>query len=262
MPKESYIAKSISRTMYQITQDADSFSRLYNKKAEPKTEQDILIPKKRKAFTEEDKALFAGAYEEYKAYAADHLFIVENTENKRITADEVYGIVELHKKVYGVAPVVIVDYLQILRPADSVKSATKREQVDYSVAKFAEIRSKLKAPVVVISAFNRDSYNGEASNASFKESGEIEYTGDATLLLTPLLLDKSGDPRAIDPKKSTEDISKHMRDADRAVCLTIPKNRMGAAYQKTFFVYRANYNTFEEVDFDDAKPFAKKDNPK
>lgn len=262
MPKETYIAKSISRTMYEITQEKDSFKRLYSEKAKPKSEQEITIPRRRKRFSEEDRNLFEGAFKEYAAYASDRIFIVENTRENPIDADKIYETVYLHKMAYGVAPVVIVDYLQILKPAKDVAKATKREQVDYSVAKLAEIRSQFKAPVILISAFNRDSYNGEASNASFKESGEIEYTGDATLLLTPLLLDRDDEPRAVDPKKAVEDISKHMSGKERAICLTIPKNRMGDAYKRVYFVYTPKYNIFKECDFEEAKKYAKKDKPR
>ena len=175
---------------------------------------------------------------EYKDYAFEHIFIRDD----RVDADQIYASVKLHKLVYGVPPVVIVDYLQILKPAADVKNASKREQVDYAVSKLAAIRSELKAPVIVISSFNRNSYNADASNSSFKESGEIEYTGDVTIVLEPHDVEKDKDG-----KIKTEDLAKHMKNEKRIVRLSLPKNRLGIAWGQCFFEYTPAYNTFEEI---------------
>ena len=59
MPTSSYVAKSISRNMYQLKNDKTYHANGYNlihEEGKPKTEQQILIPKERKDFSEAESS--------------------------------------------------------------------------------------------------------------------------------------------------------------------------------------------------------------
>lgn len=55
----------------------------------------------------------------------------------------------------GLGPVVIIDYLQILKT--NGKQGTDKQIMDYKLEKLLEIRDLTKKPLIVVSSFNRDS---------------------------------------------------------------------------------------------------------
>ena len=98
----------------------------------------------------------------------------------RLDANGIYKRMRAYKRKHpDDKPVVFVDYLQILKPIDD--KDTDKEKVTRSIATFKSIASELEIPVVVISSFNRSSYQSPVAMQSFKESGEIEYYADTLL---------------------------------------------------------------------------------
>ena len=67
---------------------------------------------------------------QYRQFAP-HLFIFEGVGN--IDAAAIEKLVAEHKKIMGRAPVVIVDYLQIIAPAD-VRATDKANTDTFSIA--------------------------------------------------------------------------------------------------------------------------------
>ena len=236
MSKEDIIARSISRTTYEI----ESKPKGDTKRA--KTELGIAMGSRYKDYSAEELNLIIEATNQYKAYAAEHISIYEG---KR-TADEVREIVERYITLTGKIPVVIVDYLQILQPAPSLTRATVREQTDYNIDVFTSMRRELKTPVIGISAFNRQSYTAVADNSSFKESGTIEYSGDCiiTLELDYERADKGTD--ATKANKAKESIKEALRKEPREVKLTFQKNRGNKVGSTLYFLYHAKFNHFAE----------------
>lgn len=145
----------------------------------------------------------------------------------RITAGNIKKKVERYISYYGKAPLVIVDYLQILLPESEARS--EREQIDISVDILTKIRRELKAPIIVISSFGRDSYLTPASNTSFKGSGGIEFSADCTITmeLTTIRGKAASETGRPDKVKAaiTEAVTSAMRQARRDITLTFHKNR-------------------------------------
>lgn len=238
MAKEDLIARSISRHTYLKTQEPGGNYTIH----QAKTELGILQGHRYKNYTEAEARLILEAKREYAGYAADHISIYEG----RHTVDQVREKTSQYMAVTGQRPVVIVDYLQILQPPKELMRATVREQVDYSIDVLSAMRRELKTPVIGISSFNRSSYNTEADNTSFKESGAIEYSGDCMITLDlDFVRETKGDKESENRRRWLE----AMRATPRKVKLTFQKNRGNKVGTVLYFRYDPRFN-FYEPDFE------------
>ena len=151
----------------------------------------------------------------------------------------------------GVKPVVIVDYLQVLRPEKDPETGRKptdtKQVVDYNITQLKRMSRALDIPVFVISSLNRSNYLTPVDFESFKESGGIEYTAD---VVWGLQLDIMNDP-IFDKEKCVKEKREKVRDAKAAmpreielVCL---KNRYGRSYN-VHFRYYPQYDLFRACD--------------
>ena len=122
------------------------------------------------------KELVIKAVKSYAAFA-EHIFINEGIGD--IDIDYIKDKVERHIKLRGKPPVIIVDYLQILAPADP--KATDKQNIDKAVLELKRLSRDYKIPVISVSSFNRDNYNEPVNLSSFKESGAIEYTASVII---------------------------------------------------------------------------------
>ena len=102
---------------------------------------------------------------------------------------------------------------------------------------FKSIASELDVPVIVISSFNRSSYQNPVAMESFKESGEIEYYADTLLGLQYKAIHGDSD-------NVREAIRKAMETDPRELELTILKNRNGKSNVTANFQYFPQYNDF------------------
>ena len=93
-------------------------------------------------------------------------------EDPRIGVAEIKKIVNDHDRTTGRKPVIFVDYLQIIAPADI--KASDKQNTDTAVFELKELSRNLGIPAIAISSFNRDNYKEPVSMVSFKESGAIE----------------------------------------------------------------------------------------
>lgn len=128
---------------------------------------------------------------------------------------------------------IVVDYLQLWAKASQELRgmATVRERVETMATMLRELSGRLHSPVVALASQNRaegdyDGKKGSANLASLKESGDLEYSADVVLFLTP-----AKERSAISPA--------------RAVDLTIGKNRNGAT-GKVELVFRPDIGTLRE----------------
>lgn len=147
-------------------------------------------------------------------------------------------------------PVVIVDYLQLLRSQNPNYSGTERQLVDESIAKLwhiAHFAGHVGTPVIVISSINRDSYAKPISFSAFKESGSIEFSADIVL---GMQYRNVGQP---DFDFHTE-VAKDARELE----LVLLKNRYGPGQVSCYFNFEPAYSNFEEVE----KKTLKKASPK
>jgi replicative DNA helicase len=85
-------------------------------------------------------------------------------------------------------PIIFIDYLQIIEPKDD--KGTDKTNMDYTIKMLKKISRKYFIPIFLISSLNRQSYHTDLTNASFKESGSIEYTSDVMLGLQSKIIDE------------------------------------------------------------------------
>ena len=135
---------------------------------------------------------------------------------------------------------VIIDYLQVLRPSERLAT---REGIDANVKELKKLQSENDIVVLVISSFNRMNYTSLVDYESFKESGGIEYTADVVWGLQLKEIAKD-----IFERKSVNEKREAIRKAKLAnprelelVCL---KNRYGRSSYKCGFKYYAKYDLF------------------
>lgn len=151
-------------------------------------------------------------------------------------------IIENHINKYGKKPVVIVDYLQLMEPYN--ERFTDKQNTDRNVKELKTISRDFNIPVLVVSSFNRTSYNKDASMSAFKESGIIEYTSDVLIALQPQGI------RTAKEGQTDQMINDHKQKDVREIEGVILKNRYGSGYGTMYYTYYAKYNYFME----DLKP--------
>ena len=177
------------------------------------------------------------AVEDYRNEVGDRLSIVEGNTNTTVkfVCDYVTGYIKRN----GKRPVVIIDYLQILQPADEDrnKQKTVREMVDGTVFRLRKLARDENIVVIAISSVGRGSYLTPVDFESFKESGGIEFSSDVVLglqlqCMNDEIFDKTGE---IKKKRETVRMAKNAKP--RRIELVCLKNRYG----KIDFTCRFDY---------------------
>lgn len=149
----------------------------------------------------------------------------------------------------GEAPVVIIDYLQLLAPETGHERDSDKQIVDRNVMALRQMARDMETCVSVISSLNRASYNGTVSLESFKESGAIEYGTDVLLGLQPRgienELEDKGEQAA---KREAKKLMKDFKANERRECeIMVLKNRNGRVWRDGVpLVYEAVSNLFLE----------------
>ena len=257
MAKRELIAKSISRETAEYSLQAKGII-----KALGRTTADIMNLKRQQGYyeagqwtnyTEEKKQEIAAvvdtAYKRYAEYAP-HIFIYEGIGD--ISTEAIRSRIEEHRAIYGKAPVLIVDYLQILQ-ADSDRLSDK-QKIDKGVVELKRISRDYKAPVIAISSVNRQSYLEPISMESFKESGGIEFSSDILIGLQYKGMDYQDDngkrEKEADRLSRISALNKEMREAAKSglpqpIEAKILKNRNGNRGTAELLFYPM-YNYFTE----------------
>lgn len=222
MSRDDLMGKTISRLTYEL--NGGKNGRL------PKTSRGITTGQRYEKYSQEEKELIQAAIDKYAGYA-DHVFIFEGVGD--MTTERIRQIVTQHKDVQGVYPVVIIDYLQIITPADP--RATDKANTDKAVLDLKRLSRDFNIPVIAISAFNRGNYDKKANMAAFKESGAIEYASDVLIgLQFPDM-----DAKDFDPNEAK---GKDIREVEAVIL----KNRHGKCGTGVSFDYYAMFNYFKE----------------
>lgn len=197
-----------------------------------KTVRGITAGNRYEKYSSTEKELIKSAVQAYSGYAK-HIYISEGVGDLGVV--QIRETVEKHTRYTGNTPLVIVDYLQILAPAN--ERATDKQNTDKAVMELKRISRDFKTPVIGISSFNRDNYNNAVSMQAFKESGAIEYSSD---ILIGLQLKGAGE-KDFDPTKAKS-------QNPRKVELVILKNRNGSTGGKVPFEFYPMFNYFMEND--------------
>ena len=228
MAASELMSKTISRLTYLYCEN----------ERYAKTARGITTISRYKNYNQNEKDLIFRAEQAYSRFA-DHLYFYEGMGD--IGVNEIRDIVSDHKEHKGKAPIVFIDYLQILAPYD--KRASDKQNTDKAVLELKRLSRDFKMPVVTISSFNRDSYKGEVTMSAFKESGAIEYGCDVLLALQPQGM-IPGNTKS-DQNKNSFIIKQCKRSIERNLEVVVLKNRSAPTGGKVGFKYNAMFNGFE-----------------
>lgn len=183
------------------------------------------------------------AVEQYQPIAHNTI-IVEGNFNINVISIREY--VEQYIAFTGIKPVVVLDYLQILRPIND--RLTDKQQVDYNVTELKRISRDYDIPIFVICSFNRDNYTTTVDFTSFKESGAIEYSADVVMGLQLKVMEEIQEMKKPTVSQIRNKINDAKNETPRRVELIGLKNRNGKSYFKCNYKYYPAFNYFEEAD--------------
>jgi replicative DNA helicase len=243
MSKKELVAKSLSRLTY-----LDAFMQGKTDKL-ARTTAGIMNPRKYAGYDAEQQGAISRAFDAYRRFA-NRLFFIEPSDSGSMNALEIEKRIMEHIRVTKGKPLVIIDYLQIMKPIH--ERETERQALDENFSALKRVSAREGLTIILISSVSRANYNAPIDMASFKDSGGIEYSSDYLLGLD-LSMFYDGSLEGIkDPDKNFSKVREVIREAKKAnprkVVLTILKNRNGEIDKQVSFNYYPAFNTFVETD--------------
>ena len=230
MSKEELIAKSLSRNMF-----LKAYEKSYT--ALTLTTREILKGiglNEDLANNKQRVETYKEAYEDYKENIASNLYITECNDNIEINIKTINDKIKNHIAITNNKPFVIIDYLQIIQNQE--KGLTDKQVIDKIVTSLKRIARDNDITILLISAFNRASYNQESNLASFRDSSTIEYTSDVLISLQHEKLDGVTD----DTHKVNT--NQEQQKDERDLTLKVLKNRNGRITDVKNITFYAKYN--------------------
>lgn len=234
---------TIEQSAKEIT--AKSLSRIMSASGRHYSTTDVTNPTRRERWADADRIRFEQALTRYTDDIAPTLRILEG--NKQPSVDDVRAVAEVMADYYGQAPVIFLDYLQLLAPQSDRDS--DKQAMDKNVMALRQMARDLQAPVFVISSLNRSSYSEGVTMEAFKESGAIEYGADVLLGLQPEgmreHMDRAKDSRL---KREADKFIRESKGADVRKCeIVVLKNRAGRTPDEGIpFTFKPVASTFSE----------------
>lgn len=188
------------------------------------------------------------AVADYKSELQDRFSIVEGNFSCNISFIGDY--IRQYVKRNQTRPIVFIDYLQILQPAESNQRQSLKETVDNTVTELKRISRELELTVFIISSVNRANYLTPIDFESLKESGGIEFTADVIWGLQLQVLNDPLFDKENKKKEKREKIKEAKAENPRKIELCCLKNRYGIANYSCYFSYYPANDLFTEADFD------------
>lgn len=197
----------------------------------------MISKQARAGWSTEKTNILLSACDRYSTTIAPNMRVYHPEFNRPGVA-KVAKLARLMKRAYGVAPVIFIDYLQLLAQV-SERDDDKRT-TDKNMTLLRQLVTELKTPVFVISSVNRESYYMPIELESFKESGGIEFGADVVLGLQirdfeSLLVSKPNKDGETKPlygearKTKAKHVFERTKKADeRKLEIRVLKNRNGA----------------------------------
>lgn len=177
---------------------------------------------KRMSWDDRMAAALSDAVQEYRDAIAPNMHIMAADEQP--TVKTIRAAADAVRSITGIAPIVIIDYLQLIKPSDD--RATEKQAADYNVSELRRMARDMRTPVVVISSLNRKSYSGVIEMDAFKESGGIEYGADVLMGLQPYKFVTNITGKNAETKAN--EVMKSFRASSTRQCeIVILKNRNG-----------------------------------
>ena len=231
MGAHELIAKSLSRYSYLSAGMIES---------EAATARSITNRQKRAELNNYQRINVDKAKENYRAEISNNVWYYESIGD--IGVKDIRREVDKHYKTAGKAPIVFIDYLQILRPYSEYW--TEKRNTDKAITELRKLSRDYAMTIFCISSLNRGSYKGDIEMDAFKESGAIEYGSDVLLALQLPDLEAGATPS--EAKANKEAIEKEKRKAMRQLEVKVLKNRSGETGQRIRFDYNAKFNYFSD----------------
>ena len=235
MSTEELAARSISREMY-----LDGLTDGHPERA--KSAVQIMYGTRCGDWTDEERSALDRAYTRYAQYAS-RVYVFEDAQTVTELRDTVRDFME--QTPNQPPPLVILDYLQILRPPAEAKSTV--EGLDIIATDLKRLSRAAQCPLFVLSSVNRDSYKGSGGTnssdsglASGRGSGTIEFSADV-LMLGTWLKACTGDGKFSEFEER--------RKEPREIAIRVLKNRAGRCGQVEF-KYNARVNHFTDTPFE------------
>lgn len=243
--RHELVAKSLSRLMYLRAKRNGWYS---------VGSAEVQSSTARSRWDEDTRAAFDAVCAEYNTTIAPNLYIMET--DKQPTVEDIRKAARAIERQRGQAPVVAVDYLQLLAPVSD--KLTDKQSVDRNVMSLRHLARDMPTCVIAISSLNRSSYSTGVTLESFKESGAVEYGSDVLLGLQPVdlndRLDNVSEARQRAEARKVE--REFKRKINREVVVTILKNRSGAVdVDGVRLDYNAKSNVFKRPK--EARPVAR-----
>lgn len=232
MSWQELMIKSISRITYENSNGDDTLAQ---------TTRSLLRGRWKDRYNKKQYTNVMKSFAEYGDFH-DRIEIHDGSE-KRPTVADIAKVVDSYVGRTGEKPVVVVDYLQILKPMS--EKATDKANVTTSVNMLKKVATHYHIPVIAISSFNRSSYGSRVSMEAFKESGEIEYSSD---VLIGLQFKGVGDNDFDENEAKEAEI--------RQIEAVILKNRNGITGKTIELAYNPMFNKFLDIN-DTVKPAVK-----
>lgn len=256
MDKKELMARSIARTTYMQVGDRT------DKKGEPLASDtfNILDNIKYEGYSKDKKDVISTSINIYENIAKN-LYIISGRYrtkdiSRRMTIDDVEKIIKDFIKYKEVAPVIFIDYMQIIAPVDN--RATDKQNMDEIVDRLKQISIDVDTPVIAISSYNRDNYYEPANLSAFKESGAIEYGADYVLALQyngidEIYYDKDPKMTEIKKKRAIYELIENLKLKSNKgepipIELKLLKSRNSGKFNMVFS-FKARYGYFSESAF-------------
>lgn len=253
MSKHEIMSKSLSRLTHRNPRNGK------DGKDYSKTTRGIMTGSFYQNYSQEEKDVIQEAFDEYAAHIGKHMFIFDGLGT--IGTDTITKAIQTHKRMTGRTPLVVIDYIQILKDAD--ERATDKKNVDINVVALKTLAVNENLPIIGISSFNRDNYRTSVNLASFKESGAIEYSSDVLIGLQYFGMDEpkrnkdgseSGKAESEEAGKARrqELINRWNKEKEKGIKAIVPielkvlKDRNGKLGKQLFYYWPAT-NDVKEV---------------
>ena len=243
MSRAELMSKTISRLTLMEALRAGEETRT------AKTARGITDGDRYQNYSQKEKEIIGKAIETYGRDYSKKISIYEGIGT--IGVEKIREEVARVTRLFGEAPIVVVDYLQILAPYDKEYiRATDKQNTDKNVTELKLISRDYKTTIIGISSFNRDNYTAPVNLTSFKESGAIEYSSDVLIGLQFTGMDyeegeteKARDKRIRELRKDQE--AKGRAGQAQSIQLKVLKNRYGCKGDIILSFYPM-FNYFEE----------------
>ncbi|HDH45384.1 MAG TPA: hypothetical protein ENG66_08415 [Thermococcus sp.] len=176
---------------------------------------------------------------------AEYLKIVEgdcgmiNQYTTLYTVEEIEAEAKKIKIRSGIAPLVIVDYIQRMPANEELKRKDIRERIDFIISSLqTRVARGIGCPVIALSSVSRSSYEVkedtgiERKLSAFKESGGIEFTGYTVALLW---------------QDTKAEEAEGVEENEHIIVFEVLKNRENGRIGQVKFRFNYKLNTWEVI---------------